>query len=209
MTGILLTDFYTLRKQLSLCGLVGLVYIVIGIVNHSAASMMAFLVMFATVLSANSFSYNEQCQWDMYVNTLPVRREDMVNAKFALILLMGGGAFLLGGLAVVIDNLIYGAPVFTGFTVPVAAGACGLIYSSIFMVLIMKLGLDKARIYLVAAFLIPAICLFSLPKMGVDMESLLAMLDKTRLLLGLGALTVLVMAVSYLLCRIFYKTKEL
>ncbi|MBS5520811.1 MAG: ABC-2 transporter permease [Clostridiales bacterium] len=209
MGGIILTDFYTLKKQLSLCGILGLVYLGIGVANHTAWSMMAFMVLFATILPVNSFSSNDSCRWDVYANTLPVGRKDFVNAKFLLIFILAGCAFLCGVIAVMADNMIHKAPLFEAIIVPFIAGACGLIYASIFVTLIFKFGMERARVFLVAAFLIPALFMFSLPKMGFDLQSFWGVLDKQLLFSVLFTATIVVLGITYGLCRIFYRAKEL
>ena len=209
MSGIILTDIYSMRKQYILCGCVGLGYIAIGLFNHTAWSMAIFLALFATILPVNSFTYNDQCQWDVYANTLPVQRRDMVNAKFAMILLLSLAAFLCSAIAIGVDNVIHGDSFSNMLLVPFIAGSCGLMYAGLFVTLIIKFGMERARVFLVAAFLIPGFFVMALSKMGFDLESLWLTVNKGILFIGFMAAAIVVLLISYILCRIFYKAKEL
>lgn len=143
MTGILLTDFYMMRKQLALGAGIAVVYLVIGIVNHSAWSLVTFLMIFAAILPINIFYYNDQCQWDLYVNTLPVRRKDYVNAKFAFVFLLVLAALIFGLVGISLDNLIHSAPLLENVDYALITSTGGLVYASVFLPL--RYNKDKRK----------------------------------------------------------------
>lgn len=209
MTGILLTDFYMMRKQLALGAGIAVVYLVIGIANHSAWSLVTFLMIFAAILPINIFYYNDQCQWDLYVNTLPVRRKDYVNAKFAFVFLLVLAALIFGLVGISLDNLIHSAPLLENVDYALITSTGGLVYASVFLALIMKMGSERARIFMIALIFIPAIAVLTLPKMGIDLGHLLEIADP-HIFIPLGAAAAFaVILIAYLFCLKFYKQKEL
>lgn len=84
MTGLMLSDILTLKKAIRLYLLVSVVYMIIGISSGGGTNMVSFIVFFGVMLVIASFSYNDMSHWDRYVNTTPIRRIDVVLAKYLL-----------------------------------------------------------------------------------------------------------------------------
>lgn len=209
MKGLIVSDIYSLKKQMLISGLVALVYLIIGIVGGNATSMSVFLILFATMLPVTSFTYNEACHWDMYANTLPVRRFDFVGAKFILSLLFMLIAAALSVVSVCISNLIQGVPVFQDILWPLMAGGIGLIYSAVFMVLIFKFGAERSRMIMMLSFLIPFVLAMYLQKSGKipQMSQLQLSLNAIVGMVVLAALVIYI--IGFVIALGIYKRKEL
>lgn len=209
MTGVLLTDFYMMRRQLALCGAIAAAYLAIGIANHSGWSLMTFLVVCSAILPMNTFTYSDQCHWDRYLNTLPVRRRDYVNAKFLFVLLLGGAGMLLGVSAILLDNVLHQEAPLNFVEYALFAGLGGLVYASVFMALIIKMSVERARVFMIALLFIPATIFLILPRTGLDLDPLLKILQLPAFVPTIILAALAIIIIAYLLSQKFYRQKEL
>ena len=210
MKGLILSDFFMMKKTYAMYLLIGLVYTVIGVANKNSSMVTAFFILFGMMSTPTVFAWNEQCKWDVYANTLPLRRKDYVGAKFVLGI-MTMGAMLLWGAAVIIFNILVNHS--SGeeeLCVLAVTGAVGGIYMAILFMLIFKLGVERSRIVMIALYIIPFLTVMALEKSGLipeipDMSSRMVWLAVG----GLVLLAAVLMVVSYAVCLNIYKKKEL
>lgn len=208
MKGLIATDLYALKKQLLISGAVGALYLFIAISSDNV-SMVVFLIMFGAMMPISAFIFNEQCHWDMYANTLPVRRRDFVGAKFVMSLGFMLVATLLSSIGVLLSNAINGGALADGIFMQLVAGCVGLIYISVFLVLIFKLGAERARMFMVMALMIPSFVILYIQRTGLLGEILTMPMDLRLVLAGLVLAAAVVFAVCYMICLAIYKKKEL
>ena len=82
MIGAVIADMLSMKKVVKLYLIVSVIYIALGIFNGGGSGMVSFLVFFAVMLVLASFSYNDICHWDKFINVTPVRRIEIVAAKY-------------------------------------------------------------------------------------------------------------------------------
>lgn len=209
MKGLIVSDIYALKKQVMISGAVALIYLIVGVANGNTATMSIFLILFATMLPVTAFTYNEQCHWDVYANTLPVRRFEFVGAKFVLSFGFMLVAVILSAGSVILSNRILGNPLFQDTMWPLMAGCVGLVYSAIFMVLIFKFGAERSRMIMMLSFLVPFVIVLILEKSD-SMPQLSQMQVSIEMIAGLVALAaVVIYVIGFFLARGIYKKKEL
>lgn len=208
MKGLIATDLYALKKQLLISGAVGALYLGIAVFADNV-SMVVFLIMFGAMMPISAFTFNEQCHWDTYANTLPVRRRDFVGAKCVMGLGFMLVATVLSCCGVVLANVVNGRAFYEGLIMQPVAGCVGLIYVSAFLVLIFKLGVERARMFMVMALLIPAFGVLYLQRSGMLGAIFSKPLDMNLILCVLVLATVAIFAGCYLVCLGIYKRKEL
>ena len=210
MRGLMLKDLYVMRKK----GLVLLAVIAaygVFSLTMGEASMVSFLsVMMAVTLPMTSIAYDERGHFDTYACALPVSRTAIVGARYLMSLLfaLGGFAFsLLAGFGI---SLLRGGD--GVLEVLVAAGASlmvGLFYLSLLLPMLIWLGSEKARIAMIAVFLLPLGLLLFLNGGESGLVSLLGQESVQRVLLvtvPIGA--VLLFVLSFLLSLRIYRKKE-
>lgn len=208
MKGLIATDLYALKKQLLISGLMGAMYLLIAVFTDNV-SMAVFLILFGAMMPISAFTFNEQCHWDMYANTLPVRRRDFVGAKFVLSLGFILLATVLSNVGVVLANAINGSGLTEGTLMSLVAGCIGLIYISVFLVFIFKLGAERARMFMVMALLIPSFLVLYIQRTGTLGKILDAPIDLKLVFGGLALAAAIVFVACYLTCLAIYKKKEL
>lgn len=90
MKGLLLKDLYTLWKN-------GRIFFIAFLVVSAAAglgdwSYMGFWLVIIGMQTANTFSYDNSCNWNLFALTMPVTRKDVVRSKFLLQFLLTFGS---------------------------------------------------------------------------------------------------------------------
>lgn len=178
---------------------------------------ITFFVSIATMLGAMMFmstmSYDELSKWDAFALSAPISRKDLVTSKYLLMLLS-----LLGSTGL---SLAIGVPIlliqhnlaltellaFTGSTVLVLMTGF-----SIILYIAFKVGIEKARIAMMAVFLLPTALIFILGKnikhLGISIKSINLEQMLPALAAGAVIITVVVVLVTYYLSVKTVQNKE-
>lgn len=210
MTGLMLSDILTLKKAIRLYMLVSLVYMIIGISSGGGTNMISFIVFFGVMLVIASFSYNDMSHWDRYVNTAPIRRIDIVLAKYLLAFLTVAVTTAIGMVFIVIGDAIHGGVLPEDLGAMGVVGVVGLVYVLLMLPLLFKFPVEKARMFLIALFLLPFAAIVLLPKV-IDIKSAEVFFKSLsiELIVGAGiAALILLICISLFLSIRIYKNKE-
>lgn len=210
MTGLILKDFFVMRKGLKSYLLIMVLYAVMAwldILNFGF--IITFVQVMLMVLPISAFAYDEQAKWDRYAMSLPVGRKKVVGARYLFVLGLALCTTALGLAGCAVLALMQREdPVEMLLTLEVSA-ALGLLVPAIMLPLSYKLGAERARPYLYAIIFIPTIAFVLLAKADViDFSALnsLEALSPTVIVGGaalLPAVGLVGLAVSYLIsCRV-------
>ncbi|WP_019242166.1 MULTISPECIES: ABC-2 transporter permease [Bacillus] len=207
MTGLLIKDILNLRKYAMTMLIFIVFYSALSFTMDDPGFISGAIVLFFTMISITSFSYDNLAKWDNYALSLPITRKEMVLSKYilAMLLAIGGTLFSIvaGGLIVFIKDI-------TSFKEQLVISYCLFVIATLFisalLPLIYKYGVEKARIMIVVVIGLPSILLFALSKIGVLMPTD----EQFMLLLKLSPIfLVIVLFVSYFISLEIYKKKEL
>ena len=162
MKALLLKDLYNIGHN-ARSMLVVLLFLAIAIVPTSGP--VAYMVMcgvLCAMMIVTTFTFDEASGWTAYALILPVRRSRLVLAKYAALavfctvgILFGLAAGSLGdyltsdGPAMAAAPLVAPARALVGWAVAFAMGGTAI-------PLVFRFGAEKARILIVAAFVVPA-----------------------------------------------------
>ena len=211
MTGLIVKDFFVMRKTLKSYLMIMLLYVVLAyldVLNY--AFIITFIQVMLMVLPFTAFAYDEQAKWDRYAMSLPLGRGKVVGARYLFVLVLTVITTAIGLFGTASLTLVREVePVEMLLTLEVST-SLGLLVPAILLPLCYKLGAERARPYLYAIIFIPVIVLFLAFRMGVRIDA--SWLDRLALsspgvLLALSSLPLLaalaLMFVSYLIsCRI-------
>lgn len=167
MKGLILKDLYNLRKYGKTVFLISAFYILLTFMMDSSDMFAGMVVLMFAITSITSFAYDSQSGWDMYVQTLPVSKKDVVLSKYLLSFLLA----LLGALIAVlmgwVSGLVKNVANFTD-TLLVAYGllAVGLVFISILLPFVYRFGVERARVIIIAVVAIPVAAGFALSQTG-------------------------------------------
>lgn len=169
MKGLILKDLYNLKKQTKLFVILGIFYILFGILQKNPSFGIVICTVFLIILPITAYSFDERDKWNSLAVTMPVKRSHLVLSKYIL-----AGIFTLVGLAfsavcalavaaagteVSVRELVLSALVSAG------VGITGL---SLVLPVVFKLGTEKGRIFMMAVFLIPSMMIVVIGRLYPD-----------------------------------------
>lgn len=162
MTGLLLKDICTLKKQLRLYFLICLIIAVAAGWNTEASGFISvYIPVFISVLPGTAMAYDEQSKWDTMAAMMPYSVCQLVVSKYLLGLL----CFVAGAILLCIQRIVAGT-LFTAETIAVFCTALitVLLLQALTLPMSIRFGVEKGRILLMAIVALGIVALFSLEK---------------------------------------------
>lgn len=199
MKAIFIKDCLNIKAQGKSILLVLLVWFVLSYFNGSGLFFSSLSVMYAMMLPITSMSIDEKSHFERYAMTMPVTRTSMALSKYVF------GVFCSLILAVLgfAASLIIGDEPAEALLSCAACFCVGLVFMSVLLPLIYKLGVEKARLSMMAIFVVFLIIFaYVLERMGVELDNI------TDALMVLPLVTLAVMAVSMCISVGIYRRKE-
>lgn len=219
MTGLILKDFLILRKTLRSYLLILVVYAGIAFTGVWTADIVGVLmVVMVMILPMNVFAYDKQCQWDTYGLALPVGRTKTVAARYLCVLLL---CLFSVALTVIAGVGLYAAgrleePAVFMVTCAVM-GLVAVLMNAILLPFLYKFGPERARMMFFGIMggivLLGVLILGPLGGVawiktldGIIEEPTMAQLTIVPAIAAVAG--VILLALSFLLSRHFYGTKD-
>lgn len=140
--GLLLKDIFELwaqcRVQLVLTG----VYLLLPLFIKGIGLFASVGMMLLAMIPIYALGYDERCRWERYALAMPVRKSDLFWSRF----LLGVIAIALGAAVQALAALLAGRGEFLSSLAVTAPSA--VVYLLITLPLMMKLGVEKGRFFL-------------------------------------------------------------
>jgi hypothetical protein len=201
MIGLLIKDIYSLKKNLLLSFVILAIYGGLMSINSKDGSFIVMYFMLISSMSGiSSFAYDDLAKWNAYSLTMPITRKDIVNAKYALNILLTGAGFLLSLLAILLTETTYHSKNIQTYYFLFGGLCVALLINFIVTPVIFKIGAEKGRIILFAIFGIPTILFVALSK-----SNLFSFPDKATIDRILSALPYFAAATTLLVGYISYQ----
>ena len=209
MLGLIVKDFLISKRYTRTMLLLLAFYSIFGFLQKDGGAYLLFMTpLFFVMMTITTFAYDNAAKWDAYALSMPVLRNDMVFSKYAATLIFSFAGTLLSVIFTTIIYLIKGE-VLSQELIFGALGALGaaLLLISILLPLIYKFGVEKARLMMIAVFVVPTILGMVIAQTGFkpDIDD-----NTVKIMIILSLFVVIaLLGISYLAsCRIFAK-KEL
>lgn len=156
MRGLILKDFINLKKNLKIFGILTILYGVMSMASGDAGFFSTVFTVLFAVLTLSLYSYDEMAKWDSFALTMPISKDNIVQGKYIMMLLLTLIGIIFGALFSVFICLATGgdSPL-SGIQNCGIAAAIVIFFYSITLPFITKLGVEKARLILFAAYIIP------------------------------------------------------
>lgn len=157
MYGLVLKDLINLTKSVRLYFIVILLYGAMSFVQKDTSFFSVMFIFLFGILTLTSYSYDDLAKWDSYALTMPIDKKDIVRGKYLLLFVLTiiGTIFSMVG-CMVLTFLLQSGKLMEGLAVCAAGAAVTLLFYSISLPLITKLGVEKARLICVAVYVLPA-----------------------------------------------------
>lgn len=210
MKGLLLKDFYEIKSYLFSFILLDAVFIVVSCLEKGNIFIILYPCIFSGMTAMSLIAYEEKEKWNVYADTLPYKRSQIVSAKYLISIIYSAVVIILMISAQTAAMLFR-----NDFDISLLLGVMTLMIVlsilpiSLLLPFIFKFGVEKTRIYMVAVNIISFTGLFGIS--ALSRESSQQIHSGNILNIGVVALlaTVVITAVSWMLSIRAYKKRQL
>lgn len=209
MNSLILKDLIMLKGYARTLIIMIAFFAVVTFTNDDASFLSGMIILILAMLPVTSFSYDQQAKWDVFSQTLPVSRKQLVYSKYILGLIAIGGGVVLALLLNLLVLFIKKLPInfVELFSANVAIAFVGILFLSILIPLVYQFGVEKSRLISIAVLAVPSVLVITLSKAGVPF----AWLDSIApsVLLGISGLSVaLIFLLSAVISVSIYTKKD-
>lgn len=211
MGGLLVKEYYTLRRYLKQYIVLFIFFGVLSIYLDSAIYFQAMVTMSMCMLVFTGMSYDAAAGWDKFVLTMPVSRKDVVLSKYVSCVIYAASAIVVSTIfSIFINNIHPMEDVGLGLMLTVAATLFCLIFIiySILLPMIFKLGVEKTRILMIAVIMIPVFAILGTAEYMP--EYVLDFIEQHAVIFGAAGviMSVLIYCISYFISVGIFSKKE-
>lgn len=158
MRGIILNDLYNILHNAKQMVLVMAIWAVCFFPGTDGSAYIVMCSVMFSMMTATTMSFDEKCNWTKYAMILPAQRRDYVFAKYVEHILFTAVGCLLGTAITVLVNAVRGRSFEAPFFIYSGVGfAVAMIFGSFFIPLLLKFGVEKARIIILGVVALPAL----------------------------------------------------
>lgn len=204
MKGLLIKDFYMIKKQFSFFMIVPVLFFTISIFMGDSAYFSYYSVAILSVLPISIIGYDEAYKWNKYETILPISRKSIVGEKYLLTLLLIIPMIFIESIIIIIAFSWSAQNIISWISLTLF---CGLIIPSIMLPVLMKFGYHKGKIInlIIIAILSSSIAIINITSISGD-NKLKGEFSPNSLAVILAFAAIIIFTVSYLIsCKIFSK----
>lgn len=208
MKGLLLKDFYMLKKYCRMYLIIAVVFIAASLASDDNLFFVFYPCLFCGMIPVTLLGYDERSRWLQYSMTLPYSRAQLVSAKYLMGLLAQLAVLLATGIAQAVRMCVTGTFTLESYGVLMMMLLfMAAITSSISLPFMFKLGVERGRVaYYVA---IAVLCAGSMVASGLFRADLHAEIRLGGVLPLLCLAGIGVYALSWYLSIVFFQKREL
>lgn len=206
MKGLLLKDFYNMKKCCWTFLIIILVFTIVSVFGDNNSFFIAYPVIIAGMIPVTLISYDERSRWDVYCDTLPYSRAQVVASKYIFTILLVAASVVFVGLAQIAKMFRADLFVWDGyFSLLGCLMVLGAISPGIILPFIFKFGAEKGRYaYFVMIFVA---CIGS----GI-LGDVLKYISESEIMTWLPAIcilgSILLFTISWKVSVVFYQKRE-
>lgn len=205
MKGLILKDFFVIRKQAKVLLGVLIFYLVYAIATKEI-SMLAMITLLCVMMPITTMAYDEKNKWDKYVLSMPVSRSTLVLSKYFFGIMLDLIGIVLVTLISMIMVFSFNEMIITEvLLMSVVFGAMGLVFLAIMLPILFKFGVEKGRLLMMLVIFTPVILGMLIPKLGIAPPS-----EQTLKLLAYTApvIIIVIVVISIKTSIAIYNKKE-
>ena len=208
MKGLLLKDWYMMKKYCRSYILIAAVFIAVSFFSNDNMFFIFYPCLLCGMIPVNLLGYDERSRWMQYSGTLPYTRTQIVSGKYLIGLLTQLTILVVTGVAQAVKMTVAGNFVFVDFAVLMLLMLIvSTLTSSICLPFVFKLGVEKGRTayYIMIGFVCGASVLASSYFRG----QLVAEVEPNAILGALAVVGIGVYVLSWYLSVVFFKKREI
>lgn len=208
MKGLLLKDWYMMKKYCRSYILIAAVFIAVSFFSNDNMFFIFYPCLLCGMIPVNLLGYDERSRWMQYSGTLPYTRTQIVSGKYLIGLLAQLTILVATGVAQAVKMTVAGNFVFVDFAVLMLLMLIvSTLTSSICLPFVFKLGVEKGRTayYIMIGFVCGASVLASSYFRG----QLVAEVEPNAILFAIAVVGIGVYVLSWYLSVVFFKKREI
>jgi ABC-type transport system involved in multi-copper enzyme maturation permease subunit len=208
MKGLLLKDWYMMKKYCRAYLLIAVVFIAVSLGNEDNMFFVFYPCLLCGMIPVNLLGYDERSRWIQYSGTLPYTRTQLVSAKYLIGLFAQMAMVIVTGIVQAVKMSINGNFVWNDFVVlMLLLLIVATLTSSISLPFIFKLGVERGRTayYVMVGF----VCAASVVASRLFIGKMQAEIEPNVFLVILALVGVGVYVLSWYLSIVFYKKREI
>ena len=207
MKGLLLKDFYMMKKYCKAYLLIVVVFTAVSLVSDDNMFFVFYPILLCGMIPVNLLGYDERSRWTEYSGALPYTKAQIVSSKYIMGLSAQIAMLLVTGLVQGIRMSRSGG--FSGGYLLVLMLAMVIMadFSSICLPFIFKFGTEKGRMAYYA--MIGFVCAGMFAASKLLKGGLKVGMQTNAVLLVLALAGICIYALSWYLSIIFYKKREI
>lgn len=208
MKGLLLKDWYMMKKYCRMYIFIAAVFIAVSLVNNGNMFFVFYPCLLCGMIPVNLLGYDERSRWMQYSGTMPYTKTQIVSGKYLVGLLAQLTMLTVTGVAQAVKMMIAGDFILGDFAVLILLMfIVSTLTSSISLPFIFKLGVEKGRTayYVMIGFVCGASYLASglfSGQLGIEIKPNLVL--AILAVVGIG-----IYIFSWYMSIVFYKKREI
>ncbi len=209
MNSLLLKDFISLKSYSKTLALIIGFFTIVTFTNDEPSFLSGMIVLMMSMLPITSFSYDQHAKWDLFSQTLPVSRRQVVLSKYVLGLLAVATGAILAIILNLIVTLVKSLEVDISYLL-IANGLIALValvFISILIPLVYQFGVEKSRLLMIVVLAIPSVLALWLSRAGVAIPAFDEITPAVLFVSGLVCV-VGIMLISYVISVRIYMKKD-
>lgn len=178
MKSLILKDLYNIGHNARSMLFILIVLAVAFIPTSGAEGYIYISTILCVMMILTTFSFDDSCKWTRYALVMPLAKNDIVGAKYAVLTIFSAVGSLFGLVVGTAGGLILKSFELTSqsilemLSIAFSALIMGVVFGSMVIPLVFKFGVEKGRMLMLVSFLVPSgICLGAyklLENMGVE-----------------------------------------
>lgn len=209
MKSLVLKDLIMLKNYARTLLIMIVFFTIVTFTNDEVSFLSGMVILILAMLPVTSFSYDQSSKWDLFSQTLPVSRKQLVYSKYILgLIAIAAGTVLALFLNIIIlsvKHLAFHTSELVGANMMIAC--VSILYLSIIIPLVYQFGVEKSRLISIAVLAVPSLLFVGLTQIGVSFSFLDAM--SPGVLVGISSLiTVCVLFISVRVSVYIYSRKD-
>lgn len=207
MKGLLIKDFYMMKKYCRAYLLIAVVFIAVSFFAEEDLFMTFYPCLLCGMIPVNLLAYDERSRWMEFSGTLPYTKAQIVSGKYLIGLMTQAALLVVTGVAQGIRMAMAGSFALRDFAVLMLLMLCvSTIASSITMPFVFKLGVEKGRIaYYV---MVGAVCGGSVVASSVFRGQMQSEMQVNAPLTVVALVCIGIYALSWYLSVVLYQKRE-
>lgn len=208
MKGLLLKDWYMMKKYMRSYLVLLIVFMVISLGNSDSMFFVFYPSLLSAMIPTSLLAYDERSKWDAYSGTLPCTKAQIVSAKYVLGVLLQALIILLTAIVQGIQMVRTGSFDWSSYLALVQMLlVMGCVALSLTLPFMYKYGVEKGRMAYYVMVLFVCVGSATAATLFRDWLQMEAAADLPLLLLTLAAMGIY--ALSWRLSIRFYEKREL